>query len=280
MNQHDPPHDSSRDSAHESSRDSQRGHPETLVFGRHPVEEALRSEGAVVHEVAIVKGRTPADRKQLRRLTSELGIPFREISREEMTRWTDAPRHDQGVAARVRLLKVTDLDAFLAGRTGRAAREPARILALDGVTNSQNVGMVVRSVVGAGLDGLLWPMAGQPWINGLVVRAAAGAIFECPIVCCETLAIGIGKLQGAGFVCTGLDSGAQRSLFAVPASHRAAFVLGGEALGMSQEVRGMLDACVSIPMAGRLESLNVAVTAGLVAYHAAGLLVPESASRG
>ena len=72
----------------------------------------------------------------------------------------------------MRLLRVTEVESFLAAATGRAARKPIRLLALDGVTNSQNVGMVVRSVVGAGLDGLLWPTVGQPWVNGLVVRAA------------------------------------------------------------------------------------------------------------
>ena len=55
--------------------------------------------------------------------------------------------------------------------------------------------MVVRSVVAAGLDGLLWPLVGQPWVNGLVVRAAAGAVFECPILRCESIGAGLSALQ-------------------------------------------------------------------------------------
>ncbi|MBJ20631.1 MAG: RNA methyltransferase, partial [Deltaproteobacteria bacterium] len=129
-----------------------------MIFGRHPVLEALRSEGAEVLEVKVARGVSAVDRQELRRRveSSNAEIAVEEISRDRMNRYTGAPRHDQGIAARVRLLRVTEVDAFLDGAKGKAARKPLRLLALDGVTNSQNVGMVVRSVVGAGLDGLLW----------------------------------------------------------------------------------------------------------------------------
>ena len=169
-------------------------------------------------------------------------------------------------------MRVIEVEAFVEVSKGRAARKPFRVIALDGVTNSQNVGMVVRSVVGAGLDGILWPMLGQPWVNGLVVRAAAGSIFECPIIRCESLTMGLATLQAAGFSCVGLAANAEKSLFETKPTHRAAFVLGSEATGLSESVRGLLDDRVSIPMAGPLESLNVAVAAGLVCFHAAGLL--------
>jgi 23S rRNA (guanosine2251-2'-O)-methyltransferase len=253
-------------------RDAQRGESEIVVFGRYPVEEALRSSGAQVLRLAIAKGRSPADRKAFRRLAHDFDVPLDEISREEMDRLTAAPRHDQGMAAVVRLLRLIELDAFLAAATGPAARRPLRVLGLDGVTNSQNVGMVVRSIVGAGLDGMLWPLFGQPWVNGLVVRAASGAIFECPILRCDSIGVGLAALQGAGFTTFGLDAESDASLFSEPPPHRAAFILGGEALGLSADVRGQLDRLVRIPMGGRLESLNVAVAAGLVAFHAAGLL--------
>jgi 23S rRNA (guanosine2251-2'-O)-methyltransferase len=260
-------------------RDAYRGELEIVVFGRHPVEEALRSAGVEVLRLAIAKDRGPADRKALRQLAGQFDVSLDEISRAEMDRRTGAPRHDQGIAARVRLLRVMDLDAFLDLRKGSAARQPVRVLGLDGVTNSQNVGMVVRSVVGAGLDGLLWPVVGQPWVNGLVVRASSGAIFECPILRCESIPQALGELEAAGFSTFGLDAGSTRSIFDEPLPHRAAYFLGGEASGLSRDVRDRLDHCVCIPMGGRLESLNVAVAAGLVAFHASGLLArPPSAT--
>mgnify|MGYP002637711079 FL=1 len=255
-----------------SNRDPRRGSTEIVVFGRHPVFEALQSDGAEVHEVRVTRGASPADRKALRKASRQSGIDYSECSRDELTDWTHAPRHDQGIAAKVRLLRVTEVDSLIAGATGRAARSPIRLVGLDGVTNSQNVGMVVRSVVGAGLDGLLWPVVGQPWVNGLVVRAAAGSLFECPIVRCETLLEGLFSLQAAGFDIQGLDASASVSVFDCPPAHRATYVLGSESLGLSEPVRALLDTPVSIPMAGPLESLNVAVAAGMVCFHAAGLL--------
>jgi len=257
-------------------RDAHRGKPEIVVFGRHPIEEALRSEGVEVLRLALAKGRSPADRKAFRHLAHGYDIPFEEISRAEMDRLTGAPRHDQGMAAQIRLLRVMELDAFLATLTGRAARRSIRILGLDGVTNSQNVGMVIRSVVGAGLDGFLWPLTGQPWVNGLVVRASSGAIFECPILRCDSVESGLAALQGAGFQTFGLETESDVSLFASPTPHRAAYFLGGETSGLSLGVKEQLDGLVHIPMGGRLESLNVAVAAGLVAFHAVGLLEPTS----
>lgn len=255
-----------------SRRDAYRGETEIVVFGRHPVDEALRSEGAEVLEVKIARGQSAGDRRALRGRCHSLSLPFQEVSRAALTEWTRADRHDQGVAARVRLRNVIEVDSFIAMGRGQAARKPSHLMALDGVTNSQNVGMVVRSVVGAGLSGLLWPLAGQPWINGLVVRAAVGAIFECPIVTCETLSIGLASLQAAGFTALGLDAGATASVFEIPPPHRSVYIMGSESVGISEDIRAMLDERVSIPMAGPLESLNVAVAAGLVAFHAGGLL--------
>lgn len=254
-----------------ASRDPHRGRTEIVVFGRHPVLDALESPHVEVSFVRYAKGLPAADRKALQAACREQGVLFEEVARDALSAWTHAARHDQGVGAQLRLMRVAEVDAFLAAATGRAARRPLRLLALDGVTNSQNVGMVVRSVVAADLDGLVWPTVGQPWVNGLVVRAAAGAVFACPILRCASLVEGLAALQASGFETYGLDAGGEAGLFDVTPGHRAVFVLGSEARGLSDEVSAMLDQRLSIPMAGPLESLNVAVAAGLVAYHAAGL---------
>lgn len=253
-----------------ASLPAHRGTSEITIFGRHPVEAALASAHAEVLRVAILRSRPPAERDALRRLCQAAGVDCEELSRAALDGVTGSPRHDQGIAARVRLLRVAPLEALVATTRGRAARLPARVLALDGVTNSQNVGMVVRSVVASGFEGLLWPRSGQPWVNGLVVRAAAGAIFDCPIYLSETLAEGLAELQGAGFRVYGLAAGASRSLFDLAPPHRAAFVLGSESQGLSEAVAGLLDERLGIPMSAGVESLNVAVAAGLVCYQATG----------
>jgi len=257
-------------------RDAGRGETQITIFGHHPIREALRSQGGEVSEIRILAGSAAKEHRALRHEATLAGIPVAEISRDELSRMTSAPRHDQGIAAKVRLLRITPVESFIENAKGNRARHPAHLIALDGVTNSQNVGMVVRSVVGAGLSGMLWPLVGQPWINGLVVRAAAGSIFECPIILCDSLVAGLSELQAAGFRCLGLDTGGQRSVFSKAPSHREVFVLGSESMGLSEEVGNLVDEQVAIPMAGGLESLNVAVAAGLVCFHAAGRLAPNS----
>ena len=256
-------------------RDFRRGETLITIFGHHPVREAISSASAEIYEIRVEAKLAAKEHRALRHEARLAGIAVEEISREEMNRYSGAPRHDQGIAAKVRLLRITTVEAFIENTKGTNARHPTRLIALDGVTNSQNVGMVVRSVTGAGLAGMLWPLVGQPWINGLVVRAASGSIFECPIIRCDSLVGGLAALQAAGFVCSGLDGTAEQSLFSRTPAHREVFVLGSESTGLSEDVAHLIDERVAIPMAGPLESLNVAVTAGLVCFHAGGLLAPS-----
>ena len=85
-------------------RDAHRGEAEIVVFGRHAVVDALRSEGAQVLGLAITRGHSAADRKAFRHHPHEFEVPLEEISRDEMNRLAGAARHDQGFAARVRLI--------------------------------------------------------------------------------------------------------------------------------------------------------------------------------
>jgi 23S rRNA (guanosine2251-2'-O)-methyltransferase len=174
------------------------------------------------------------------------------------------------VVARIRLMNVTEVDAFTEGLTGAGAARPARVIALDGVTNPQNIGMIVRSAAAAGMDAILWPGAGSPWVSGLIIKASAATVYRFPIVRCHTLAEGLYELKAAGFTLFGLASGVGGNLFDLDAPHRAAFVVGSETEGLSPEIDGLMDERLSIPMAPGVESLNVAAAATLVCFAATG----------
>lgn len=242
------------------------------VFGRRVVLEALAME-TVEFEGVVVDEKSPKEfRKELRAACRERGVEVREVSAGEVGRVSGASRHDQGVAARVRLLNVSEAEGFLGARTGRGAARATRLIALDGVTNPQNVGMIVRSAAASGMGGILWPTVGTPWVSGLVIKASAGTALRLPIVRCETLAEGLWSFKGAGFGVVGLEGGGHPSLFSHEPSHRAVYVLGSETEGISGEVSDLLDERVSIPMEGGVESLNVAVAASLVCFAVGGSL--------
>jgi 23S rRNA (guanosine2251-2'-O)-methyltransferase len=236
------------------------------VFGRRVVEEALALDSVEPLELRIAERTPGALRHTLRRAARRRDLDVELTHDRGVSALSDAPRHDQGVALRLRLRSVTDVEAFVASRTGRAARAPTRLLALDGLTNSQNIGMIVRTARATGLDGLLWPRRGVPWVNGLVVKASAGEVLRAPIVRCHTLFEGLATLQGAGFACVGLDARAKARLATWRPPHRLVFVVGNETRGLGDDVASLLDERVSIEMAEGVESLNVAVAASLVCY--------------
>jgi 23S rRNA (guanosine2251-2'-O)-methyltransferase len=246
-----------------------RGGTSIVVYGRRAVREAIEAEHVEVRRV-LVSTRTPASyRKDLRAHCREAGIEFIEGPEREVATLSGDPRNDQGVAASVVLGLVQEAEQFLESKTGVGAGAPTRLIALDGVTNPQNVGMIVRSAIASGMAGVLWPSVGSPWISGLVIKASAGVVYRCPIVRCGELVEGLWAMQAAGFSVFGLDAGDDaENLFEHEPAHRAVYVVGSEAEGLSEVVRGTVDGKVAIPMRGGVESLNAAVAASLVCFTA------------
>jgi len=263
-----------------ATRMKKRGGSALVVFGRRAVLEALAEVELEVERVVAARDLASGFRKELAAACRARDMQLELLPESEVHALSGEPRHDQGVALRLRLARVVDVEVFVDSHKGREARRPVRVLALDGVTNPQNVGMIVRSAVAAGLDGLLWPRVGSPWASGLVVKASASALYRCPIVCCDALAEGLLALKRGGFRIAGLAGDAQDSLFDFAPSHRAVFVVGGETGGLSPETEALLDARLAIPMQGGLDSLNVAVAASLVCYRAAGLIRGEEPTTG
>ncbi len=248
------------------------GENQVTVYGRRAVLEALATSTVTVEQAAVAK-ECPADfRAELGRACRARSIEPRTLPLAEIGALTGDPRNDQGVAALVRLKEVTEIESFTESLTGPRAAAPTRVVALDNITNPQNVGMVIRSAAAAGVSAMLWPRAGMPWVNGLVIKASAATVYRLPIVRCHTLPEGLFSLKRAGFTLFGLVAGAGESLFDAAPPHRACFVIGGEVSGISNEVLDLLDRRVSIPMAPGVESLNAAVAAAFVCYAASGLL--------
>ncbi len=263
-----------------ASRMKKRGHRELVVFGRRAVREALAQQPSdlEIEQVWLSKSTPARLRKELEQACRARGVDLRMGSDAQVHAFSGQPRHDQGVAAGVRLGRVTEVEAFVEGATGRGARKPLRLLALDGITNAQNVGMVVRSVVGCGLEGLVWPRIGSPWISGLVIKASASAVYRCNVLRCDRLVEGLLTLQGAGFAVVGLAHPGDGDLLDYRVPHRAVFVAGSETTGLSSEVRDLCDVRLGIALPGPVESLNVAVAASLACYKAAGLICGPSPS--
>ncbi|MFN2451635.1 MAG: TrmH family RNA methyltransferase, partial [Candidatus Dormibacteria bacterium] len=172
-------------------------------------------------------------------------------------------RQDQGVVADIQAPHMSTLAGWL-DRTGEGSDQ--RVLLLDGVATPSNVGMVLRTATAAGMDGVVVPRRGSPAIGPLVLKASAGVALRAVILRESDPATAAARLGAAGFRIYGLRADGDRSLWAAALSDRAVFVLGGETAGVSAPVAGHVDEWLSIPLAGRVESLNVASAAAVVCF--------------
>jgi 23S rRNA (guanosine2251-2'-O)-methyltransferase len=196
-------------------------------------------------------------------LADELKVPIRQVSRgkfESMAR-TDAP---QGVLATAAPLRAHELDELARPLPDGT---PPFLLALDGVTDPGNLGALLRSAECAGVTGVVLPRHRAANITPTVTKSAAGAVERLRMTSVPGLPAALKRLGELGVWAVGLDAGASTSLFDLQlAEEPVLLVLGAEGTGLSSLVRKRCDALVSIPLRGRLNSLNVSVAGALACY--------------
>ncbi len=234
------------------------------VYGRKPVLEALSDQRLECHALHLADSNRPGGViGQLEGLAASRGIPVRRHSRAELSRISRNGRQDQGVALDIVCPAFRTVEEHLETLPGAA---PQRLLALDGISNPQNLGMIVRSATAGGVDGIIWSRRGNAAPGPLVIKASAGTLYRASLLLCPELP---GALQAYRRLGTGvytLSADAPDALFGHRPDGHAIYVLGNETEGVSAAVQALATGSLSIPMVGGVESLNVAVTAALVAY--------------
>jgi 23S rRNA (guanosine2251-2'-O)-methyltransferase len=241
--------------------DSPRARSLTL-YGRRPVLEALEDlslPAARLHVSERAQGLGPIVAAATTR-----GIPVERVRPERVARISGNGRQDQGVALDLAPPGFETLAAFLARPyPERAAAGP--LFVCDGITTPANLGLVIRSVTAAG-GAVVVPDRGTARLGPLVVKASAGTILRATVLRSATAAQAVGDLTDAGFLVAGLDARAPRTLWEAELAPPLALVLGGETAGLSREVQPLLHDKVALPLAGGVESLNVACAATAVAF--------------
>jgi 23S rRNA (guanosine2251-2'-O)-methyltransferase len=247
--------------------ETKRGLGGEQVEGRHAVRELLLAGRRRTHEVLVaadVDGGPAIE--DIVALAAELRVPVRSVGRGKFTAMarTEAP---QGVIARAAPLPEADLDELsAAGPT----RRPPFLVAVDGVTDPGNLGALLRGAECAGVTGVVLPRHRAVHITPTVAKAAAGAIEYLPMAVVAGLPAALARLKELGVWVVGLDPGGADPLDRLPvATSPIALVLGAEGKGLSRLVRDRCDLVVSIPVRGRLGSLNVAAAAAIGCYEVA-----------
>ena len=235
------------------------------VYGRKPVLEVMQDDTIPVYKLHLAdsnqKTGIVAD---IVRLAERRGIEIAHHSREGLSRISRNRRQDQGVAADLQCPGYSDYRDFLDDRTNSS--EPFRLIALDRITNPQNLGMIIRSISASPLTALLLPTQGCAPLSPLVIKASAGTLFKCRILRCDGLPDALDDFAAAGTdICVLTGTGSVDISHYVPAGN-AIYVLGNETDGVSAGLMKRASHRLRIPMSNGVESLNVAVTASLIAF--------------
>lgn len=241
------------------------------VCGLHAVEELLRQRPAQVEELVFQSGRQDRRANALREQAAARSIPATTVPRRELDKrlaeaGTAGARH-QGVAARCRLPSVVRDEAFLQSLLDGMEQAPL-LLVLDGITDPHNLGACLRSADAAGVDAVITPRDRCAPVNLTVRKVASGAAESVNIVAVTNLARTLGMLQQRGiWICGAAGQGTQ-SLYETDLRGPSAVVMGSEGKGLRRLTREHCDFLVTLPMAGRVASLNVSVATGICLYEA------------
>lgn len=199
--------------------------------------------------------------ERLGRLVQRPGLLVERVGPAELARALPPDAIHQGTALQVGPLPARPLDSLLAGLGAEAL-----VVLLDQVQDPRNLGAILRSAAAMDVAGVILPERRSAPLGAACARAAAGALDMVPVVEVANLVQAIGTLKRAGFWVVGLDAAAEPPLEALPFRPRRALVLGSEEKGLRRLVAEHCDLMARLAIAPRMESLNVAVAAGIALY--------------
>ncbi len=238
-----------------------------VLYGLHPVEEALRAGRRRFDEVLVARERQDDRLQRLLALCREQGIRVRSESREQLTVVAKTAGH-QGIVALVRpqeFLSIEDLFDPPAASPAAARL----ILALDGVEDPQNLGALLRVADGAGVDGVITTERRSAPLSPVAVKASAGATEHLRIARVVNLVRALEELKRRNVWIVGLDERGATDYDQFDFTGDLVVVLGREGAGLHDLVRRTCDHLLGIPMAGGVSSLNVSAAGAVVLFEAA-----------
>ncbi len=235
-----------------------------IVFGVHPVTEALRVRPADLDHVTVLAGPPNPRLAALLELCRDARVRIAHGSRDELARMSRTENHG-GAVAFLRERKALSFEDLLQP-LGSAKRF---LLALDGVEDPHNLGALLRTADGAGVDGVLMPERRSAPLSGTVAKASAGATEHVRVARVTNLVRALEDLKRQNIWIVGLDERGTMDYDQFDFSGDIALVLGREGAGLHDLTRRTCDFLLRVPMAGAVPSLNVSVAGAVVMYEAA-----------
>ena len=231
------------------------------IYGINAVSEALKARGRAFEWVGMAKERHDLRLQRLIEDCRRLAVPVRFLQRAELDRMAGNAAH-QGVVAVTSAKQYSDLDDVVGAKRGQYSL----VVVLDGVEDPHNLGAILRTADAAGADGIVIPERRAASVTGTVTKASAGASEHLPIAKVTNIARTVEELKERNIWTVGLDERGSQPYDALDYNMDCALVLGAEGKGLHDLVKRKCDFLVSIPMLGKVSSLNVSVAAAVVLY--------------
>lgn len=235
----------------------------SVVVGRNAVIELLKSDRDIeciyIYEST---GERSRPLSQIIAMARDKKIPVKKVDVHKLEALAEGLNH-QGVAAVAAAYKYSEIEDIFA----KAGDESPLILIADGIEDPHNLGAIIRTAEAAGAHGIIIPKRGGAGLTATVARTSAGAAEHLPVVRVSNLVDTMKKLKSRGVWIFGADMDG-RNWSQADLTGSVALVIGSEGFGMSRLVKENCDVIVSIPMYGKVNSLNASVAAGILLYEA------------
>jgi 23S rRNA (guanosine2251-2'-O)-methyltransferase len=240
-----------------------------VLYGLHPVEEAVRSGAGRLEQVMLARERKDARLEGLAQMCRAAGVRVSMESRDQLTRMARTDAH-QGVLAVVRERAFLGVEDLLRLKPSAKETQPQHrfFLALDGIEDPHNLGALLRTADGAGVDGVVLPERRSAPVSATVAKTSAGASEHVRIARVTNLVRALEQMKQANVWVLGLDERGTPDYTDFDFRTDCVLVLGREGAGLHDLVKKTCDHLLRIPMAGMVSSLNVSVAGAVVMYEA------------
>ncbi len=237
---------------------------EGLIEGRNAVTEALRA-GVPIDKLYIAKGETDHTLGRIAAQARKAGVVVVEADRRKLDAMSETHSH-QGVVAVAAAQAYATVEDILQIAADRG--EPPLVAVCDEISDPHNLGAIIRTAECAGAHGVVIPKRRSAGLTAVVAKTSAGAVSYLPVARVPNIPSLLKDLKKRGLWVFGTAAGGDVSLYDAKLTSPAAVVIGSEGDGMGRLVRESCDFLVSIPMRGRISSLNASAAAAVLLYEA------------
>ncbi len=251
---------------------------EDLLWGIHPVYEALAEEPDRVSEVIVQKDRRSSKIEEIIELARTAGVKISFLPGFKLTGPEAAQARHQGVLARTTQVSLMPFDEMVEKFAAKVEKgEKPRLIVCDSLQDPHNIGAIIRSALASGADGVLLTRERSAPLGGTAAKSAAGAMSHIDIAQVSNLSESLKKLKKAGaWVYGAVKDRDAVSVYETDFSSPACIVVGSEGKGIRPLIKKECDVIISIPMSGRLDSLNSSVAAAVILFEVMRQNLPKS----